>query len=249
MSTVAQSWSSPLCMETWHRALSNAEGRDKLLRLAQYSCKLLRGIEQNKPFTSSSSRTLLALESALSTSRQIGRLLKWTSIYAKRRSTSSPSAASSSQQTLNVLSDVALFGYYLCDNLTFLCKTGVIGGDVGRASRRAARFWMASILTGMIGTLFSLLQIRRQAILLRRTLSQSDDKQSSASRVCERNLRTYGALQRTRCVTLMKQVADVIISMSLSQEKPMHNAITGTCGVVSSTIACSQIWPTSPSTR
>lgn len=250
MSTMEHSWSSPLSMHTWHRALSDADARDKLLRLAQYSCKLLRAMQHNKPFTSSSSRTLLALESALATSRQIARLLKWTSIYVKRRSSSPPtSAVSCSQHVLSALSDAALFAYYLCDNFAFLCKTGVAGGDVGAASRRAATFWMASVLTAALHTLLSLLHVRRQVVMLRRMLAQSDHKQSYASRECARNVRKTALLQATLCATLVKQVADVLISFSLCRTKPMHNAITGACGILSSTIGCCQAWPTSDSNK
>ncbi|CAN8072489.1 unnamed protein product [Agarophyton chilense] len=246
---------SPLQVDTWHRAISNSEGRDKLFRLVQYVCKLLRGVKEigDKSGSSATSGSpLLAVESAMATSRQISRLLKWTSVYAKRRHDMLRIPHTSVEMS-NLVSDLALFAYYLCDNITFLCKTGVVRRDASKASRRAARFWMLSVMSGLLSTVVTMVEIRRRHKLTRELIIKaenkerdSDDESADTDETRQAACKEMGALMRLqRCamVACTKQLSDLVVSLSLSRERGLHSALVGGCGVVSSAVGCWQTWP------
>ncbi|KAI0559459.1 Peroxisomal biogenesis factor 11 [Gracilaria domingensis] len=247
---------SPLVIDTWHRALSNSEGRDKLFRLVQYVCKLLRGVRQVSGMvtpSSASGSSLIAVESAMATSRQISRLLKWTSVYVKRRH-DLMRVPNSSVDISNLVSDLALFAYYLCDNVTFLCKMGVVKRDTSKASRRAARFWMLSVMSGLFSTVVTLMEIRRRHRLTRELLLKTGDKEQesdgedeslgeSTRQAARKEMGALMRLQRCAMVACTKQLSDLVVSCSLSTQRGLHTALVGGCGVVSSAVGCWQTWP------
>lgn len=244
---------SALAVDTWHRTLSQTDGRDKLFRLFQYLCKLLRGLDsgRNAPKSNTAAAKVAALETALSTSRQIWRLFKWASVYAKSRARISSMPLTPTLPDLAaVVSDAALFTYYVCDNITFLHKTKLLKGDIGNAARRAARFWLAATLAGFVGTLHTSLALHRRELKLLREMAADErakkNDEGAENAEVEARRAEYAAVLRKKRIALavcLKHSADSAISWSLSRQNQLHPSLTGACGVVSSIVGFWQVWP------
>lgn len=228
------SYMSPLGVEGWHRALSTTDGRDKLCRTIQYTCKLVRALDHSVAGNVTLSK-VMAVESAMSTTRQILRLFKWTSVYAKRRGSY---GTASSAEMLKTMSDVCLFAYYVCDNVTFLCKTKVMRGDVGNAMRRAGRIWLASVVTGLAAGVLRVMELRRRRLRLKREIEMKREETSNERRTEELDVAEKGAV-----VGCLKNVMDVVVAMNLSSEHGLNPMMVGVCGLVSSLIGGVQVWP------
>lgn len=231
----------PLAAQTWHLTLSKTDGRDKLFRLLQYLCKLLRGIStgHTPPTPSTPTATLAALESSLAASRQIWRLFKWASVYANRTHISNTLTL---EHITSVTRDFAMFAYYICDNLTFLHKLRLLRGHPKPATRRAARFWLAAVLTAVTAAVHRLhtLHIRQQTLrkVLVARVKAGDDATSQRAE--------HSAVLRARraaLANLLKNASDCVVAWNLTRVTPLHPAVVGACGVVSSFVGFTQVWP------
>lgn len=221
---------SPLSANTWHETLSKTDGRDKLFRLAQYACKLVRGLDVARDTPAARSATLAAVEMVLGSGRQTFRLFKWASVYVRLRTTG-----------LGAVGDAALFGYYLMDNVALLVKMGVLKGDAKRATRRAAHFWLVACLVGLVGGVRRVVEMGKEAARLKREVEEEKEKEDGGEK-----RRLYEEMLRRRRTTLMvcgKNLGDVVVAGSLSKETPLHPVVVGSCGVLSSLIGFWQVWP------
>lgn len=250
MSSLAEpSRMSPLAVETWHRTLSQTDGRDKLFRLIQYLCKLLRGLDcgRNDPLPDTSAGRVAALESALGTSRQIWRLLKWASVYAKSRARMSAlsTTAPPLPDAAAVLADAAMFLYYVADNVTFLHKVRLFSGDAKVAARRAARFWLAAVLAGLAGGVHNVMSLTKRERMLQKLIKEQK-KDDEAGEQTEERRREYSATLRKKRAAMAvcaKHAGDSVVAFSLSRQNQLHPGLVGACGVVSSIVGFWQVWP------
>jgi Peroxisomal biogenesis factor 11 (PEX11) len=219
---------------SWHEALSHPDGRERLFRLLQYALKFIRGAVAGRA-TSHPALPLVArvaaLESALAAARQVWRLFKWTGFYSKTSLTPLLRAPAAISQTplataLATLQDACLASYMALDNVTFLTKISLIRGDAGAAARRAARAWLAASLLGLTGALRRLYASGRAEKHLERRLRQRD------------------------LALAAKYGGDVVVAYSLCRagnDSPIaHPALVGACGVVSSLVGFSDVWPRRP---
>lgn len=178
---------SPLTVRAWHLILAQPDGRDKVLRLIQYVCKLLRGVlDARSGEYATVSTTATALESALASARQAWRLFKWTSIYTKHQNrfrspsrapcsstavTAPPSPLRSALLTvrydfdhvLSLVADLGMFFYFVFDNLSFAAKTRLLPADVKKMAKRAAQWWtIGTVAAAVSSVLRAHAQRRRQ---------------------------------------------------------------------------------------
>lgn len=219
---------SPLSAETWHQTLSKTDGRDKLFRLAQYACKLVRGLDATRDTPIARSATLAAVEAVLASGRQTFRLFKWASVYVRLRTTG-----------LGAVGDAALFGYYVMDNVALLTKMGVVKGDAKLATRRAARFWLVACLVGLAVAVRKVAEMGKEAHRLKREVEGEKEEGGDRRRLYEEVLRR----RRAALLVCGKNLGDVVVAGSLSKEQPWHPTLVGTCGVMSSLIGFWQVWP------
>lgn len=222
-----------LSAETWHLALSRTEGRDKLFRLAQYACKLARGLQSgtSPPLPGTPSARIAALEGALGASRQLWRLLKWVSVYAKPRANASRAIRCDVRELCGVISDTALFAYLLLDNVTFIHKARVVDGDIAAATRRAARFWLVAVLASAAAAAHSVVSALHARRVARRTKGNV-------------GARTDANRRLMRAVAgVVKHGADAVVAGSLTRKEQLHPALVGSLGVISSAIGLWQVWP------
>lgn len=223
---------------SWHDALSHPDGRDRLFRLLQYTLKFLRGslAGRNTKNVPPLIARIVALESTLAAARQVWRLFKWSGFYSKTsvRKLLQPAALAPTSLTsaLATLQDACLASYMALDNITFLTKTSVIAGDIGTASRRAARAWFAASMLGLVNALRRL-HTARQSLL------------SSPPKGAELRARRFAA--RRHLTLAVKYAGDVVVSYSLTRVGNdgaiAHPALVGACGVVSSLVGFSDVWP------
>lgn len=186
---------SPLTVRAWNTLLTQPDGRDKVLRLVQYICKLLRGVLDARGHPNLTvSANAAALEGALSSARQAWRLFKWTSIYTKHQHRLSPHSYSISpsisllssvirtiafdfvhdfNSSLVLLADVGMFLYYVFDNFTFLAKHGLVSANAKKLAKRAAQWWAVGTSAAAISSLFrAYLQTRRQRMAWKENLNE-----------------------------------------------------------------------------
>lgn len=259
---------SVISADSVHRLLSQPDGRDKVLRLIQYVCKMLRWLD--KPLqkrTTELSETAAAIEGALGTSRQAGRLFKWASMYVKlkgrqefRYGLMSTLRTSKREDILSLIADLAMFSYYVTDNLTFSSKLGVIQADTPKLSRRGARFWLTSIVAAMSLSLLRIysmnqriqtLKKMRIERLARQTSTKkynsndgdSDDDNAESDRETINELNQLRDSRRNRILTAARQVCDLTVACNGSFDVGLHQSFVGLCGTISSTIGLFQIWP------
>lgn len=232
---------SPFAASTWHQTLSQTDGRDKLFRLIQYACKLLRGLDNGHthPPSEKPSARLFDLERSLGTSRQIWRLFKWASIYVKARSrTITITPRSRLPDASSVLTDAGLFGYYIFDNITFLAKLGVLKLDVAASSRRAAKFWLVAVLSGLIGSLYRAIELHRRYETARKEAARKELEDGERTRLV-----ALLRMRRAAFAVCVKYAGDTFVAWSLSKREPLHPALVGACGTASSFVGLWQQWP------
>lgn len=179
---------SLMTAEAVDSTLSQTDGRDKVLRLIQYVCKLLQYVDGGKNSdTTGYAGKAAALESALSASRQAWRLFKWASVYAKGRQRVSLLVSSATSRTifdvLASVTDLSLLAYYMTDNAAFAAKLGVLPVEARLLGRRAARFWLLAVVAGFSASSLRLRMLRARACALRSAL-RSHEK-AALSRVAE----------------------------------------------------------------
>jgi Peroxisomal biogenesis factor 11 (PEX11) len=221
---------------SWHDAISHPDGRDRLFRLIQYALKFLRGslAGRNAIDLPPHVARIAQLEVSLSAARQVWRLFKWSGFYSKTsiRALAAPALSPSSLATgLATFQDACLASYMVLDNLTFLTKVSLIHGNVAAASRRAARAWLAASFLGLVNSL------RRWHAA---TSAASPSPKEGSARSRKRGARRHMALAA-------KYAGDAVVAYSLcratSDSIVAHPALVGACGVVSSLIGFSDVWP------
>ena len=233
-------------VETWSRTLASTDGRDKLFRLIQYACRLIRGFEtgmNGRPITMIGQR-VAALEAALGTSRQMWRLFKWTNVWAKQYKTTNDGGVV--LDVLGALSDLGLFLYYLFDNLTFVHKVGLVKGNVPTASQRAGKFWLLSTLASLASAIYKLVLLEKNIRQMKQSLTVSKDETVNSEAVVE-----LDKMNRRKNILLsiaVKNLSDSVIAGNLARTNKLHPALTGVCGVISSIVGCYQVWPRYEST-
>lgn len=180
---------SMITPETWHSILTHPDGRDKLLRLIQYVCKLLRWLEDSKYGGASNNDTTTtkfatrasSLEGALAISRQAGRLFKWSSMYVKGRRHVNTMSMSRKEDILGAISDAAMLMYYITDNTAFVAKLGVVNADAKHLSKKGARLWLLAIVAGTLTSAFRITELSKRAYALRKA---SDRRNLLLSKRC-----------------------------------------------------------------
>lgn len=239
---------SPLKVSSWHSVLTSVEGRDKLFRLMQYVCRLLRGVYLGRRTPSTNGSTPLtgvyALEGALSLTRQVSRMFKWVSIYAK------VGQEGFDKNMLKIIADCALAAYYAADNWTVLCKTGLVKRNPTIAARRAGRLWLIAVLASLTSTA---VEYKRNVALegvvkafVGRTKKQEEEGPQQPSEQRKDNQLDLRRIRRERRIlsaVLAKHSADSVVAMSLSKVDALHPALVGACGGLSSIIGFWQTWP------
>lgn len=227
-----------LSTDTWHKALSSQVGRDKLFRLIQYVCKLVRGLQvgRNVPKVGTPAGRIYAMEMALSKGRQLWRMAKWVSIYANSP-TPSISRSNIVRETLGLISDFAFFAYLVCDNVAFVTKSNIMVGDGALATRRAASFWLVAVIASATAAAHSLLTARKQRKLL------CDTAKDESNTNIQNELKVVDNRVFLSSVTLAKHSADVVVAGSLASVNQLHPAIVGIFGAFSSAVGLWQAWP------
>lgn len=253
---------SPLTADAWHSTLSQTDGRDKVLRLMQYVCKLLRALDSGRgsPKAGTMAATAAMVETAVSASRQISRLFKWTSVYANGKSRLFALSLSSTSilDLLSLFADASLFSYYALDNAAFAAKMGLL--QQPRAStfaRRGARFWLAAILCGALANLLRVHAAHARAVkLLEDAGSASDDGKPAAANdevmpyssgasqdAAQAECRDLAHTQSKALLTLGRQLSDGVVAGSAGWDFGTHPGVVGACGSISSAIGLLQLWP------
>lgn len=266
--------SSVISADSVHALLTLPDGRDKVLRLIQYVCKMLRWLD--KPLqngTTELSETAAAIESALGTSRQAGRLFKWASMYVKlkgrqefRYGLLSIPGRSKREGILSLIADLAMFSYYITDNLTFSSKLGLIQADTPKLSRRGARLWLTSIIAAMSLSLLriysmnqriqALKKMRIERLSRQRSTKDSsndgdgddehegyDDGNAESDIQIRNELNQLRGSRTSRTLTAARQVCDLTVACNSSFDVGLHQSFVGLCGTISSAIGLFQIWP------
>lgn len=189
---------SPFTVRAWHLILAQPDGRDKVLRLVQYVCKLLRGVLDIQAENHTAvSTAATAVEAALASARQAWRLFKWTSIYTKHQNRffsahssvslpRSPTLLRSAllgvwddfDVVLSLIGDFGMFFYFVFDNLTFAAKTRLLPADVKRLAKRAAQWWTVGTTAAVVG---SLLRVYAQRKRQQRALAISSELSEAAA--------------------------------------------------------------------
>lgn len=216
---------SPMLLESWNVHLSRTDGRDKLFRLIQYLCKLLRGLDMTSQPTLSS--RLVHLETVLSSGRQTFRLLKWASVFSRLRT-----------RGLGGIADCALFCYYLLDNLAFLSKSGLVPLNPKQTTRRAARFWLVATLAALAAGVVELVKVRK--LLQRERKKKEEDGQDTGG---DEDMNIAWKRGKEALIKCCKHASDAVVAASLASEKGLHPRTVGACGVVSSCVGFWQTWP------
>lgn len=240
---------SPLAAQTWHQTLTSPVGRDKLFRLIQYACKLVRGAQagRSSPASGTLAAQIHALESAVSTSRQMWRLLKWVSVYARPHRRPSGTGANYTRELCALVADGALFAYLVLDNIAFIRKTNVLPGDTAATTRRAAKFWLLAVLAQGAAAAHALRDALRMRAALRAQAKRvdADHPARATARAEERNMDRRVA---AHTATVAKNAADAVVAGSLASTSPLHPAAVGAFGAFSSAVGLWQAWPRHVST-
>lgn len=225
----------------WHKTLSSADQRDKLLRLLQYLLKLFRSLD-NRPPTPASPTA--ALESTLGSARQLARLFKSLSVYATSSTSQTPTTIT---QLLTATNEAGLFLYYALDNVALLLKLRTLPfapTHAPRFTRVAASFWLTALLAGAalemmrLRTLLSSNRRKKQLEHADHNAQQRHDDNSTT----DTGVATRLAVQNSK-MRLVRLVADSVVALSLAKGSGVPASAVGAAGTLGSILSILLAWP------
>lgn len=244
--------------DVWHGVISQPDGRDKVFKLIQYVCKLLRWFDESKrreDATRSSSEGLsvsparaAALETALAGAAQAGRLFKWTSVVVKSRgriqSTLGSPSSMKKEDFLSVVSDLSMFMFYLTDNLSFASKTGLFVADPKKLTKRAFKFWLVALSCGLINYALRVRQFLQKEDKLRTQLrrlkaNKSGEQYSSDDEHVKRTKSELGdikSLKNAVFLGALRIICDGGIACNGAFDIGLNEGVLGVCGILGSGI-------------
>jgi len=200
-----------------------AGARDKFGRVAQFSARMYMGV-----LADSGDKEMLGkittMHNTLRDARSTLRWLKWMDMI-------SPIMAAK-EISLALLSKIALFCFFLSDNMRWLQKCKLIPGEVGFKEwhpLRGSGKWTFSFLA--LGSFFGMLNALQQLAKL------SEDKKEGLEAAKEKDTKRYNNIKAAFVSALMTYQG-----LHLSQLYVSDNKWVGLAGTISSSIQSYDIW-------
>lgn len=216
---------------------NKVEGRDKVLKLLQYSARFLRTIVKDKVLLS----RLNGLFAASADARKMFRLAKSINEYDTISKLLAGSNPDSTTMTLQLLARSSFFIYWIFDNLSILSKIRVLQVDAKTWSKPGMTAWM-------IGILFSLVMLVRNLL---NSYAQESQLRSAPSKGAEttEKLDKLLAARKVTILNILKNLGD-FMPASTGSEIPKRlfgrgfsERWCGFGGALSAAISCYQAWP------
>eukprot|EP00184_Porphyridium_aerugineum_P002147 CAMPEP_0184694886 /NCGR_PEP_ID=MMETSP0313-20130426/2700_1 /TAXON_ID=2792 /ORGANISM="Porphyridium aerugineum, Strain SAG 1380-2" /LENGTH=241 /DNA_ID=CAMNT_0027153247 /DNA_START=253 /DNA_END=978 /DNA_ORIENTATION=+ len=220
--------------------LKLTNGRDKLFRFFQYLARAIKGSSAPKSILY---QNALLAETALASSRQTFRLLKWINVAALQMAPSQDRGPM--LDILHSFSELCLFLWFFFDNLSWLAKVGLIPGKAMDYTRRGARFWMTHCILNTFCQLITLSQLRKRVAMIR------NSKKYTAAVMSDMDGKSKGELmdlenQSVACLMdVFRSAPDILVSynLSLMPQDQFSPALIGCTGVFTSAVGIVQNWP------
>ncbi|KAF8772037.1 peroxisomal membrane protein 11B-like [Argiope bruennichi] len=147
-------------MDKFIKLNSQTAGRDKLLRLFQYSSKLIWGSLQNKKSNAELIKLLKELEYTLSTGRKLFRFGKGFETFYT--ALASLHISDPTLQFTITLSRINMGLYLLTDHFIWLERVGLLKIDKTKWSKLSYRLWLYALVMNLSRDLYDLKQIFHQ---------------------------------------------------------------------------------------
>jgi len=212
------------------RYLETHNGRDKIVRLFQYSARFISWslINNNKAADAKKYQTL---EETSSLARKVFRLGKSISLLQNAFRTFNEEHDGVLKTTV-VVQQISLSLWLFLDHIIWATKIGLIKSDTPKHARRANTFWLIAMLAGIVKSCYLLQQT--QQIVSHALATGKGESVSSARKA-----------QLEHLLELLRNIFDVPIPLTgLNQtvQKTIPTGIVGLCGSVSSIIGIYQVW-------
>lgn len=220
-------------LEPWSTLLKSSNGRDKLLRLVQYTLRMLRGVSPWEP-NSEAARRAFALETSVTQARQVARLFRWVHIIEAQWKASPDKGVA--VDVFQAVMDAGLFGFFVLDNINWVARTTKIANQdwIQRTAYRGFSSWWVSNVSGLLMT----------ALQLKKLVEKSRRRSSE-----QENRRVRREVQLV-LIRGLRYLMDIVVSAHLARNNsgrkgliPWRISIVGTCGMISSAIAIWDMWP------
>lgn len=233
-------------MDCWVRFNAQSQAKERLIRAAQYSCTLLGYTLLKSQSSADLRRTVSQLEAHMSLTRKLLRLGNSVeALQAAKRTIHQSDGVLRLCLTLGHLNRAL---YFLCDNLLWAGKTGVLKDlDQSKWSHRAFRYYLFSLLLNLTRDLYEvrLLMERetRAGASKPRTPSSDPAPTRGLPAVCVW-LQQQLLLVATVCYSnppllldLLKNSCDLFIPLDRLGLCPTGAGVVGACGLASSLLS------------
>jgi len=136
---------------------------------------------------------------------------------------------------------LSLACYLLADHAVWAAKLGLIAADASKLGRIAARFWLISLIAGLLRDIIEISRALQTEVTKRRVASQTNDVQYS---LLPQSLDVISRLAANRplLVDCIKNVADLFLPTAALGYITTSDALHGIMGMISSYMAILTLW-------
>lgn len=196
-------------METLIKLNASRSGHDKIMRTAQYACRLIT----MKP------GTMKELAAALGAARKLNRF--GTVLSVMLSSTKTVKHPDLIIRTTCTLSRISSAMFLFCDHLLWLHQAKLLTVDCGKWSQLSVQCWLYSIVLSLL----------RDAYEIQRLIEQlkSEGKCHPVTIIA-----TIAKQNRDVCVDLFKNLADFVLPLSSLGYIDKQRRLVSLCGLISS---------------
>ncbi|XP_076465942.1 peroxisomal membrane protein 11B-like [Babylonia areolata] len=234
---------------------SQASGRDKLFRLAQYCSKFISWQLQKADLAEDSVRKLQLLSTALSTCRKFLRVGK--SVDFVHSALNSLHISDSILRWTITVSKLNQALYLLFDHIVLAGRIGIAKVDKEKWNELSAKFWLITLTLGIIRDLYDMANILSQELRSREAEATQQQhkltgdipennniRHKAGKRVPSRNqvIRRCLAENKPLVLDLVKNLSDLVLPLEALGHIQASPGAQGLAGVISSVIGIATTW-------
>jgi len=211
--------------------LSYTDGRDKLYKFLHYGSKFLGWFFASFLKNQGQGEYFYNIDKTISDGRKMIRFFKYIDELQKL-------GTMKETRSLFILGNVGkctfMALYYLLNNISWLAAHKIVEANEKKWMKASLYCWLLGLLCALA-----------MDVTLYRENQRNQLKASRGKKEVTKELAHLRAQQQTLKLTLIREVANILISSSLVEINPIgNNGLTGLAGVIEASLGAYQIWNT-----
>ncbi|XP_043240725.1 peroxisomal membrane protein 11B-like isoform X1 [Amphibalanus amphitrite] len=219
-------------MDTWVKLNASSAGKDKLIRVLQYTLKVVNHYHQQRQTNAGTLQSWKQLEGSLSSFRKLLRMGK--SVEVLRGTSRTIRLSDPVYRVTLTIGRIAQSMFLFADHLLWLSRAGVISIDVKKWEQIFYRCWLYSITMNLCRDVYDLW---RAAELYAEHGMPPAPRRRLLPELRARPLALILDRHRDLAVDFVKNAFDLMLPLAALGHVPLSSGAVGVCGVVSSALA------------